>query len=51
MIGEGTYDYGINISVSNDMGQTWSDPIRPHRDAGKVNMDLYLFLTLWDLQD
>jgi len=35
MIGEGTYDYGINISVSNDMGQTWSDPIRPHRDAGK----------------
>ncbi len=45
MIGEGTYDYGINISVSSDKGQTWSDPIRPHRDAGKGEHGFVSFFT------
>lgn len=30
---EGTYDYDIHISLSNDSGQTWSSSITPHRDG------------------
>lgn len=31
--GRGTYAYGIQVSVSQDGGATWSDPIAPHRDG------------------
>lgn len=31
--GPGTYAYGVRIALSHDGGETWSDPITPHRDG------------------
>lgn len=33
MSAEGTYDYDVRISYSNDRGKTWSEPVIPHRDG------------------
>ena len=30
---EGTYDYDIIMSISNDQGSTWSAPFIPHKDG------------------
>jgi len=30
--GKGTYAYDINLTISNDGGKTWSNPIVPHSD-------------------
>jgi hypothetical protein len=32
-VGEGTYAYGVHVSISRDAGATWSAPIVPHRDS------------------
>lgn len=31
--GPGSYAYDVNLSFSNDGGETWSAPITPHRDG------------------
>jgi hypothetical protein len=31
--GESTYAYDVVLAVSSDGGDTWSDPVRPHRDG------------------
>ena len=31
--GEDTYAYDVNVSISNDQGETWSNPISPHTDS------------------
>lgn len=31
--GEDTYAYDVNVSISNDQGRSWSDPITPHKDS------------------
>ena len=31
--GEDTYAYDVNVSISNDQGTTWSNPITPHTDS------------------
>lgn len=31
-LGEGTYAYGVKLSISRDAGDTWSSPIIPHSD-------------------
>lgn len=31
--GEGTYDYGVRVSWSDDQGATWSEPWTPHDDG------------------
>jgi len=33
--GEGSYDYDIKVSISNDRGGEWSEPQTPHRDGVK----------------
>lgn len=33
MAGEGTYDYDIMVSISNDRGESWILPESPHRDG------------------
>jgi hypothetical protein len=33
--GEGSYDYDIKVSISNDRGGEWSEPKTPHRDGVK----------------
>ena len=35
MSGERTYDYDIKVAMSVDRGNTWSDPVIPHRDGIK----------------
>ena len=34
--GSGTYDYDVMIARSSDEGETWSQPIVPHRDGVKA---------------
>lgn len=43
--GEGTYAYGVRIARSRDGGETWSEPITPHRDASPAE---HGFVTLYD---
>ena len=31
--GPGTYAYGVRLAISRDGGDTWSDPLTPHRDG------------------
>ena len=31
--GNGTYDYGVRVSWSDDGGSTWSEPFTPHEDG------------------
>jgi len=31
--GEDTYAYDVNVSISNDQGMSWSNPITPHTDS------------------
>ena len=31
--GQGTYDYGVRVSWSDDRGSTWSEPWTPHEDG------------------
>ena len=33
MSGKGTYDYDVMISRSTDGGNSWGNPVRPHRDG------------------
>lgn len=33
MSAEGTYDYNINMSISNDNGNSWNEPFIPHKDS------------------
>ena len=42
--GSGTYAYGVRISQSADGGNTWSDPITPHRDTSDTE---HGFVALW----
>ena len=49
-----TYAYDVNISISNDKGRSWSNPITPHRDKtltehGFVSMVPYedQILAIW----
>jgi len=32
MSGEGTYDYKIQVTLSKDAGQSWSEPVVPHQE-------------------
>ena len=34
--GSGTYDYDVMIARSSDEGETWSQPVVPHRDGVKA---------------
>ena len=34
--GPGTYDYSIMVSLSEDLGNSWSEPVRLHRDTVKA---------------
>ena len=31
--GEDTYAYDVKVSISNDKGRSWSNPISPHKDS------------------
>ena len=31
--GEDTYAYDVNVSISNDQGRSWSNPMTPHTDS------------------
>ncbi|HEX6588169.1 MAG TPA: hypothetical protein VF039_04025 [Longimicrobiales bacterium] len=31
--GSDTYAYGVRVSLSDDGGRTWTDPVTPHRDG------------------
>jgi len=31
--GEDTYAYDVNVSISNDQGKSWSNPMTPHTDS------------------
>ncbi|MEO7647321.1 MAG: sialidase family protein [Gemmatimonadaceae bacterium] len=42
--GSATYAYGVRVSQSSDGGETWSDPIIPHRDTSNTE---HGFVTLW----
>lgn len=33
MEGAGTYSYGIRVAISHDGGETWEEPVTPHRDG------------------
>lgn len=44
----GTYAYDVSISISNDAGTTWSDPITPHRDNTATE---HGFVSLFHWQD
>ena len=35
MSGEGTYDYDVQVAMSIDRGNTWSEPVVPHQDSIK----------------
>jgi len=36
MAGEGTYDYDVQIAVSQDGGKSWGAPFAPHQDGVKA---------------
>lgn len=42
--GVGTYAYGVKISQSVDGGETWSDPVTPHRDSSPNE---HGFVAMW----
>lgn len=43
--GKGTYAYGVRIALSGNGGQSWGEPIMPHRDSSQTE---HGFVTLWD---
>ena len=42
--GTGTYAYGVRIALSSDGGQTWGNPIMPHRDSSQTE---HGFVAMW----
>lgn len=34
--GAGTYSYDVRVATSRDGGQTWSEPVTPHRDGAEA---------------
>jgi hypothetical protein len=42
--GEGTFAYGVRVAVSQDAGDTWSDPWTPHEDLTPTE---HGFVTVW----
>jgi len=46
--GTGTYAYDVNISRSNDGGQTWSTPVVPHTDNTQTEHGFVSLLALRD---
>lgn len=42
--GPGAYAYGVRVSQSTDGGETWSEPLIPHRDSSDTE---HGFVTLW----
>ena len=43
--GQSTYAYGVRIALSADGGNTWSEPIIPHRDTTQSE---HGFVALWN---
>lgn len=43
-----TYSYDVNIALSHDNGETWSDPVIPHRDR---TLSQHGFVTLLPVSD
>lgn len=46
--GAGTYAYDVNISRSNDGGQSWTTPIVPHRDGTQTEHGFVSLISLPD---
>lgn len=42
--GDGTFAYGVRVSVSEDGGDTWSEPWTPHEDGTPTE---HGFVTVW----
>ena len=42
--GAGTYAYGVRIAFSSDGGETWSEPVTPHRDSSQTE---HGFVAMW----
>ncbi len=47
--GSGTYAYDVRVSASRDAGQTWSDPVVPHRDGTQTEHG-FVSMTPWSGQ-
>ncbi len=46
--GKGTYAYDMNIALSTDGGQTWSQPIVPHRDKTQTEHGFVSLISISD---
>jgi hypothetical protein len=46
--GPDTYAYGVNVSLSGDGGQTWSEPIVPHGDGTQTEHGFVSMLPMDD---